>query len=182
MSVASLSLSLKRPSNREKGRGKKDVNEIWWEIKLTNKGHFFPHIPSVLHFSPLSHHTKRLEKFESRTDCVTWSRFLFVEDTLWTGNPGNYTNPEAPKALAEVRKLVDDGQYAKATTEAVKLSGIISEVRLVFSSHSALNISHRKMHVESCDFVEFRHLLLHIWILDKAITKASLWIGFGKIN
>ncbi|KAL4588640.1 hypothetical protein LXL04_001532 [Taraxacum kok-saghyz] len=45
------------------------------------------------------------------------------EDTLWTGSPGNYTNPDAPKALSEVRKLVDDGKYAEATTSAVKLSG-----------------------------------------------------------
>ncbi|CAL5379019.1 unnamed protein product [Camellia sinensis] len=43
------------------------------------------------------------------------------EDTLWTGIPGNYTNPDAPKSLSVVRKLVDDGQYAEATTEAVKL-------------------------------------------------------------
>ncbi|GFS42154.1 1,2-alpha-L-fucosidase [Actinidia rufa] len=50
------------------------------------------------------------------------------EDTLWTGIPGNYTNPDAPNALAEVRKLVDDGQYAEATTEAVKLSGNPSDV------------------------------------------------------
>ncbi|KAM7482456.1 hypothetical protein LguiB_007039 [Lonicera macranthoides] len=50
------------------------------------------------------------------------------EDTLWTGIPGNYTNPDAPKVLSEVRKLVDDGKYAEATTAAVNLSGTPSDV------------------------------------------------------
>lgn len=50
------------------------------------------------------------------------------EDTLWTGVPGNYTNPDAPEALSAVRKLVDDGKYAEATKEAVKLSANPSDV------------------------------------------------------
>lgn len=52
----------------------------------------------------------------------------YVEDTLWTGNPGNYTNPNAPEALSQVRKLVDNGQYVEATAAAVKLSGAPSDV------------------------------------------------------
>ncbi|KAF5789996.1 putative alpha-L-fucosidase [Helianthus annuus] len=50
------------------------------------------------------------------------------EDTLWTGVPGNYSNPDAPNALSVVRKLVDDGNYADATKEAVKLSADPSDV------------------------------------------------------
>ncbi|KAL9994462.1 putative alpha-L-fucosidase [Helianthus debilis subsp. tardiflorus] len=50
------------------------------------------------------------------------------EDTLWTGVPGNYTNPDAPNALYVVRKLVDDGKYADATKDAVKLSADPSDV------------------------------------------------------
>ncbi|KAL7583220.1 hypothetical protein Lser_V15G45850 [Lactuca serriola] len=50
------------------------------------------------------------------------------DDTLWTGVPGDYTNPDAPTALSEVRKLVDDGKYPEATTAAVKLSGDPSDV------------------------------------------------------
>ncbi|KAL1831629.1 hypothetical protein ACET3Z_001280 [Daucus carota] len=49
------------------------------------------------------------------------------DDTIWTGNPGNYTNPDAPKVLSEVRKLVNDGKYAEATKAAVNLSGNPSE-------------------------------------------------------
>ncbi|XP_027106038.2 alpha-L-fucosidase 2 [Coffea arabica] len=50
------------------------------------------------------------------------------EDTLWTGIPGDYTDPNAPEALAEVRKLVNEGQYAEATSAAAQLSGEPSEV------------------------------------------------------
>lgn len=52
----------------------------------------------------------------------------FIEDTLWTGIPGNYTNKDAPEALAEVRKLVDDRKYPEATAAAFKLSGHSSDV------------------------------------------------------
>ncbi|XP_074286253.1 alpha-L-fucosidase 2-like [Silene latifolia] len=51
------------------------------------------------------------------------------EDTLWTGTPGNYTDPNAPKALAKVRKLVNDGNYSEATTVADnELPGAASDV------------------------------------------------------
>ncbi|PKA58154.1 Alpha-L-fucosidase 2 [Apostasia shenzhenica] len=49
-------------------------------------------------------------------------------DTLWTGVPGDYTNPEAPRVLSKVRKLVDDGHYAVATEVAFGLSGNPSDV------------------------------------------------------
>lgn len=54
--------------------------------------------------------------------------FLSAEDTLWTGNPGDYTDPQSPEVLSQVRKLVDNGQYAEATAAAAKLSGNKSEV------------------------------------------------------
>ncbi|KAL9238298.1 hypothetical protein vseg_012736 [Gypsophila vaccaria] len=51
------------------------------------------------------------------------------EDTLWTGIPGEYTDPSARKALLKVRKLVDDGNYSEATLVADKeLSGVPSDV------------------------------------------------------
>lgn len=42
---------------------------------------------------------------------------------MWTGVPGDYTNPNAPNVLSRVRKLVDDGKYAEATVAAVDLQG-----------------------------------------------------------
>ncbi|XP_050212005.1 alpha-L-fucosidase 2-like [Mercurialis annua] len=50
------------------------------------------------------------------------------EDTLWTGIPGNYTNPNAPEALSKVRKLVDDGLYLEATAASEKLLGNAADV------------------------------------------------------
>ncbi|CAI0466902.1 unnamed protein product [Linum tenue] len=50
------------------------------------------------------------------------------DDTLWTGVPGDYTDPNAPAALSAVRKLVANGQFADASAAALKLSGKGSEV------------------------------------------------------
>ncbi|XP_071736799.1 alpha-L-fucosidase 2-like [Rutidosis leptorrhynchoides] len=73
---------------------------------------------------------------------VTSETINLNEDTLWTGVPGNYTNPDAPIALSEVRKLVDDGKYAEATKAAVKLSGdpsdvyqLLGDINLEFEDH-----------------------------------------------
>lgn len=49
-------------------------------------------------------------------------------DTLWTGMPGDYTNPDAPSVLSKVRKLVDDGKYAEASDAAFGLSDHSPEV------------------------------------------------------
>lgn len=58
--------------------------------------------------------------------------FYLAEDTIWTGVPADYTNPNAPEALAQVRKLVDERKYPEATSEAVKLSGHPSDVCFLF--------------------------------------------------
>ncbi|KAL9231709.1 hypothetical protein vseg_006901 [Gypsophila vaccaria] len=51
------------------------------------------------------------------------------EDTLWTGSPRNYTDLKAPKGLADVRKLVNAGNYSGATALAdTQLSGAASDV------------------------------------------------------
>lgn len=55
-----------------------------------------------------------------------------ADDTLWTGGPGNYTNPKAPTVLSKVRNLVDKGQYAEATAVAYDLSGDQTQVHVVF--------------------------------------------------
>lgn len=54
--------------------------------------------------------------------------YEFTDDTLWTGTPGNYTDPHAQPVLQDVRKLVDSGNYAKASLAAFGLSGNPSDV------------------------------------------------------
>ncbi|WP_082554871.1 glycoside hydrolase family 95 protein [Caulobacter sp. Root1455] len=46
---------------------------------------------------------------------VAAERLQLNEDTLWAGGPYDPANPEALKALPEIRALIDAGDYAKAT-------------------------------------------------------------------
>ncbi|KAA8545809.1 hypothetical protein F0562_020740 [Nyssa sinensis] len=107
----------------------------------TEKDHWNPSLvdaetskPLKVRFSgPAKHWTDAIPIGNGRLGAMVWggvaSETLNLnEDTLWTGTPGNYTNPDAPKALSEVRKLVDDGHYAEATEAAVKLTDNPSDV------------------------------------------------------
>ncbi|MGR4865097.1 glycoside hydrolase family 95 protein [Caulobacter sp. LARHSG274] len=49
---------------------------------------------------------------------VAAERLALNEDTLWAGGPYDPANPEALKALPEIRALIDAGDYAKATEVA----------------------------------------------------------------
>ncbi|XP_024464805.2 alpha-L-fucosidase 2 isoform X3 [Populus trichocarpa] len=82
---------------------------------------------------PAKHWTDAIPIGNGRLGAMIWGGVALEtlqlnEDTLWTGTPGNYTNPHAPEALSVVRKLVDNGQYADATTAAEKLSHDPSDV------------------------------------------------------
>ncbi|XP_019439048.1 PREDICTED: alpha-L-fucosidase 2 [Lupinus angustifolius] len=91
------------------------------------------------------------------------------EDTLWTGTPGDYTNKNAPEALAEVRKLVDDSKYPEATAAAVKLSGEPSDVyQLLGDIKLEFGDSHLAYSKES-----YRREL----DLDKATAKVKYSVG-----
>ncbi|CAI0430919.1 unnamed protein product [Linum tenue] len=83
--------------------------------------------------SPAKYWTDAIPIGNGRLGAMIWGgvakeTLQLNEDTLWTGIPGNYTNPNAPAALSDVRKLVDDGQFTQATKEAIKLSDHPSEV------------------------------------------------------
>ncbi|TVU30682.1 hypothetical protein EJB05_22316, partial [Eragrostis curvula] len=59
---------------------------------------------------------------------VATEKLQLNHDTMWTGAPGNYTDPNAPAALEAVRELVNQGRFADATAEAKRLFGGQSEV------------------------------------------------------
>ncbi|KAJ6716536.1 ALPHA-L-FUCOSIDASE 2 [Salix koriyanagi] len=90
--------------------------------------------PLKITFSgPAEHWTDAIPIGNGRLGAMIWGgvaveTLQLNEDTLWTGTPGNYTNPLAPEALSVVRKLVDNGQFAEATTAAEKLSDKPSDV------------------------------------------------------
>ncbi len=46
---------------------------------------------------------------------VAAERLQLNEDTLWAGGPYDPANPESLAALPEIRRLIDAGEYAKAT-------------------------------------------------------------------
>ncbi|KAI4295717.1 hypothetical protein L6164_035733 [Bauhinia variegata] len=76
---------------------------------------------------PAKHWTDALPIGNGRLGAMVWggvaSEIIQLnEDTLWTGAPGDYTDPDAPKALPEVRKLVDQEQYSEATVASAKLT------------------------------------------------------------
>ncbi len=56
---------------------------------------------------------------------VAAERLQLNEDTLWAGGPYEPINPEAKGALPEIRRLIDAGEYAKATELAdAKFMGV----------------------------------------------------------
>nr|CAB3457545.1 unnamed protein product [Digitaria exilis] len=59
---------------------------------------------------------------------VTTEKIQLNHDTLWTGAPGSYTDPEAPAALVVVRELVNQERFSDATAAATRLFGGQSEV------------------------------------------------------
>jgi hypothetical protein len=52
-----------------------------------------------------------------------------ADDTLWTGGPGNYTNPKAPAVFSKVRNLVDNEQYLVMLVETKLLFFKNSDMR-----------------------------------------------------
>ncbi|KAK8938317.1 Alpha-L-fucosidase 2 [Platanthera guangdongensis] len=81
----------------------------------------------VVFTEPAKHWTDAAPIGNGRLGAMVWGNvpneiLQLNHDTLWTGVPGNYTNPDAPSVLSKVRKLVDDGKYSEASTVALGLS------------------------------------------------------------
>jgi alpha-L-fucosidase 2 len=58
---------------------------------------------------------------------VERERLQLNEDTLWTGGPRDWNNPNARKALAEVRRLVAEGKYVEADRAARGMQGTYTQ-------------------------------------------------------
>ncbi|KAJ8478638.1 hypothetical protein OPV22_022365 [Ensete ventricosum] len=78
-------------------------------------------------------------------------------DTLWTGVPGDYTNPDAPAVLAKVRSLVDSGDYAAASVAAKGLTDVhtayyqpLGDIHLEFGdSHTIYSAYYRDIDLKT---------------------------------
>ncbi|XP_065026647.1 alpha-L-fucosidase 2-like [Musa acuminata AAA Group] len=87
----------------------------------------------VVFTSPAAHWTDAAPLGNGRLGAMVWGgvaseTIQLNDDTLWTGVPGDYTNPDAPAVLAKVRKLVDSGDYAAAAAAGFGLSGLHSGI------------------------------------------------------
>ena len=58
---------------------------------------------------------------------VERERLQLNEDTLWTGGPREWNNPDAPKALAEVKRLLAEGRYVEADRAARGMQGVFTQ-------------------------------------------------------
>ncbi|KAF7840764.1 alpha-L-fucosidase 2-like [Senna tora] len=99
---------------------------------------------SITFTEPAKHWTDAIPLGNGRLGAMVWGGIAseiiqLNEDTLWTGTPGHYTDSQAPEALSEVRKLVDDEEYSKATAAAAKLTGnpaeayqLLGDIKLEF--------------------------------------------------
>lgn len=125
----------------------------WWRPRPVRGHAAEEEAPSPLKVTfsgPAPHWTDAAPIGNGRLGAMVWGvvaseTLQLNEDTLWTGTPGNYTNPDAPTALSEVRKLVDAGKYPEATEAAGKLSAdpsdvyqLLGDIKLEFDdSHAA---------------------------------------------
>ncbi|PNX95977.1 alpha-L-fucosidase 2-like protein, partial [Trifolium pratense] len=106
------------------GSSQKDL----WKPSLPNADDE-PSRPLKVAFSePAEYWTDAIPIGNGRLGAMIWGgvqseALQLNEDTLWTGIPGNYTDKNAPEALAVVRKLVDDRKYSDASIAAKKLTG-----------------------------------------------------------
>ncbi|KAK1385674.1 Alpha-L-fucosidase 2 [Heracleum sosnowskyi] len=125
--------------------------DVWSPSKMVNVQMEKTSKPlKIRSFEPAKHWTDALPSGNGRLGGMIWVGVVsdtinLNDDTIWTGDPGNYTNPDAPKVLSEVRKLVNDGKYAEATKAAVNFSGtpsqayqLLGDIKLDFDeSHAA---------------------------------------------
>ncbi|KAK1390989.1 alpha-L-fucosidase 2 [Heracleum sosnowskyi] len=125
--------------------------DVWSPSKMVNVEMEKASKPlKIRFFEAAKHWTDALPIGNGRLGGMVWGGVVsdtinLNDDTIWTGDPGNYTNSDAPKVLSDVRKLVNDGKYAEATKAAVNLSGnpsqayqLLGDIKLDFDeSHGA---------------------------------------------
>ncbi|KAJ4914267.1 Alpha-L-fucosidase 2 [Raphanus sativus] len=146
----------------------------WSERTLMEDGHDLSRPLKLTFGGPSRNWTDAIPIGNGRLGATIWggvsSETLNInEDTIWTGVPADYTNPNAPEALSQVRNLVDERKYAEATSEAVKLSGHPSDVyQIVGDLNLQFDSSHRKYTQDS-----YRREL----DLETALAKVSYSVG-----
>lgn len=101
---------------------------------------------------------------------VSSERLQLNESSVWTGKPADFVNPEARKALPEVRKLLFEGRYAEAQRLAQeKMMGD----KKVPSSYQTLGDLSMEFSLPGGEVTEYRREL----DLETAISSVSFTAG-----
>ncbi|WP_374165775.1 glycoside hydrolase N-terminal domain-containing protein [Arcticibacter sp. MXS-1] len=101
---------------------------------------------------------------------VSSERLQLNESSVWTGKPADFVNPEARKALPEVRKLLFEGRYAEAQRLAQeKMMGD----KKVPSSYQTLGDLSMEFSLPGGEVTEYRREL----DLEAAISSVSFTAG-----
>lgn len=58
---------------------------------------------------------------------IQQERLQLNEDTLWSGGPRDWNNPDAKAVLPEVRRAIADGDYVKADKLCQKMQGTYNQ-------------------------------------------------------
>jgi alpha-L-fucosidase 2 len=88
---------------------------------------------------------------------VEAERLQLNEDTLWSGNPRDWNNPEAKKYLPEIRRLVlEEENYVQADQVTKKLQGPynqgylpLADLHLVFDKGAAVSAYRRDLDLDT---------------------------------
>ncbi len=87
---------------------------------------------------------------------ITSERLQLNEDTLWSGAPSEWNNPEARIALPEVRRLVAEGRYEEADRASKRMQGPfnqsylpLGDLRLVYDGDGTVDSYERSLDLDS---------------------------------
>ena len=101
---------------------------------------------------------------------VASERLQLNEDTLWAGGPYEPINPEAHAALPEIRRLIDAGEYAKATELADAKFMALPKRQMSYQTIGDLKLDFPGLGDAGADYVRDLDL-------DGAITTTSFAVG-----
>jgi alpha-L-fucosidase 2 len=97
---------------------------------------------------------------------VEQERIQLNEDTLWSGGPKNWNNPEAKEVLPEVRRLISEGQYEEADLLTKKMMGPYTQ--------SYLPLGDLRISFEHGDLASSYLRTLH---LEEAVARVEYHVG-----
>jgi alpha-L-fucosidase 2 len=101
---------------------------------------------------------------------VAAERLQLNEDTLWAGGPYEPINPEANGALPEIRRLINAGEYAKATELADAKFMALPKRQMSYQTIGDLKLDFSGLGEAGADYVRDLDL-------DGAISTASFTAG-----